>query len=43
SQNESQRVEFQHIPVARDDFVRLASYGTRKVRTLVLLSTKAAI
>ena len=41
-ENESQRVEFQHIPVARDDFVRLASYGTRKVRTLVLLSRKAA-
>ena len=30
-------MEFQHIPVARDDFNRLASYGTRKVRTVVLL------
>lgn len=30
-------VEFQHLPVARDDFLRLASYGKRKVRALVLL------
>lgn len=30
-------MEFQHIPVAREDFNRLASYGTRKVRTVVLL------
>ncbi len=35
--SEGQPVEYQHIPVARDDFLRLASYGTRKVRTLVLL------
>ncbi|MDY6977098.1 MAG: GNAT family N-acetyltransferase/peptidase C39 family protein [Pseudomonadota bacterium] len=34
---EGQLVEYQHIPVAREDFLRLASYGTRKVRTLVLL------
>ena len=35
--SERQPVEYQHIPVAREDFLRLASYGTRKVRTLVLL------
>ncbi|AFT77849.1 CN5-related N-acetyltransferase [Alteromonas macleodii str. 'Black Sea 11'] len=34
--SEGQPVEYQHIPVAREDFLRLASYGTRKVRTLVL-------
>lgn len=38
--SEGQPVEYQHIPVARDDFLRLASYGTRKVRTLVLLKLK---
>ncbi|MDO6568881.1 GNAT family N-acetyltransferase/peptidase C39 family protein [Alteromonas sp. 1_MG-2023] len=43
SLDESQRVEFQHIPVARDDFVRLASYGTRKVRTLVVVSTNCSM
>ncbi|MEC8231967.1 MAG: GNAT family N-acetyltransferase/peptidase C39 family protein [Pseudomonadota bacterium] len=36
--SEGQPVEYQHIPVAREDFLRLASYGTRKVRTLVLLN-----
>ena len=36
--SEGQPVEYQHIPVAREDFLRLASYGTRKIRTLVLLS-----
>ncbi|GGW75086.1 GNAT family N-acetyltransferase/peptidase C39 family protein [Alteromonas halophila] len=30
-------VECQHLPVAREDFMRLASYGQRKVRALVLL------
>ena len=35
--SDGQPVEYQHIPVAREDFLRLASYGTRKVRTLVLL------
>ncbi|BFT30848.1 GNAT family N-acetyltransferase/peptidase C39 family protein [Alteromonas sp. D210916BOD_24] len=35
--SDGQPVEYQHIPVAREDFMRLASYGTRKVRTLVLL------
>lgn len=38
--SEGQPVEYQHIPVAREDFLRLASYGTRKVRTLVLLKNK---
>jgi len=38
--SEGQPVEYQHIPVAREDFLRLASYGTRKVRTLVLLKKK---
>lgn len=38
--SEGQPVEYQHIPVAREDFLRLASYGTRKVRTLVLLKEK---
>lgn len=38
--SEGQPVEYQHIPVAREDFLRLASYGTRKVRTLVLLKMK---
>lgn len=38
--SEGQPVESQHIPVAREDFLRLASYGTRKVRTLVLLKKK---
>lgn len=32
-------VEYQHTPVAREDFVRLASYGKRKVRTLVFVNT----
>ena len=36
--SEGQPVEYQHIPVAHEDFLRLASYGTRKVRTLVLLN-----
>ncbi len=36
--SEGQPIEYQHIPVAREDFMRLASYGTRKVRTLVLLN-----
>jgi len=31
-------LEFQHIPVARDDFVRLATYGKRKVKTMVIVS-----
>ena len=38
--SEGQPVEYQHIPVAREDFLRLASYGSRKVRTLVLLKKK---
>ena len=38
--SEGQPIEYQHIPVAREDFLRLASYGTRKVRTLVLLKNK---
>ena len=38
--SDGQPVEYQHIPVAREDFLRLASYGTRKVRTLVLLKKK---
>ena len=38
--SEGQPVEYQHSPVAREDFLRLASYGTRKVRTLVLLKKK---
>ena len=38
--SEGQPVEYQHIPVAREDFLRLASYGTRKVRTLVLLKNR---
>jgi ribosomal protein S18 acetylase RimI-like enzyme len=40
--SEGQVVEYQHIPVAREDFLRLASYGTRKVRTLVLLQKEIA-
>jgi len=40
--SEGNVVEYQHIPVARDDFLRLASYGTRKIRTLVLLQKKNA-
>ena len=38
--SEGQPIEYQHIPVAREDFLRLSSYGTRKVRTLVLLNNK---
>ncbi|QJR82708.1 GNAT family N-acetyltransferase [Alteromonas pelagimontana] len=34
---EDQAVEYQHIPVAREDFGRLASYGKRKVRTVVVI------
>ncbi|MCU7555248.1 GNAT family N-acetyltransferase/peptidase C39 family protein [Alteromonas sp. ASW11-19] len=30
-------MEFQHIPVAQEDFLRQASYGSRKVRTLLVL------
>lgn len=32
-----QAVEYQHIPISRDDFVRLASYGKRKVRCAVVI------
>jgi ribosomal protein S18 acetylase RimI-like enzyme len=31
-------LEFQHIPVARDDFLRLACYGKRKIGALVIIS-----
>lgn len=31
-------VNFQHIPVAREDFLRLASYGKRKIRTALVLA-----
>lgn len=34
---EDQVVEYQHIPVAREDFVRLVSYGRRKVRAIVII------
>ncbi|MBU3022472.1 GNAT family N-acetyltransferase/peptidase C39 family protein [Aestuariibacter sp. A3R04] len=34
---DEQAVEFQHIPVARDDFIRLASYGKRKLRAAVIV------
>ncbi|RDV24250.1 GNAT family N-acetyltransferase [Alteromonas aestuariivivens] len=34
---ESPPVEYQHIPVARDDFQRLANYGKRKIRAAVAL------
>jgi hypothetical protein len=40
--SEGQVVEYQHIPVAREDFLRLASYGMRKIRTLVLLQKEIA-
>mgnify|MGYP001258605877 CR=1 FL=1 len=32
-----EQVEYQHIPVARDDFLRLASYGKRKIRSAVVI------
>ncbi|MEW9799214.1 GNAT family N-acetyltransferase/peptidase C39 family protein [Alteromonas sp. CYL-A6] len=35
---DGQPVEYQHIPVAKEDFLRLASYGQRKVRALVILN-----
>ena len=34
---EGQAVEYQHIPVAREDFTRLVSYGRRKVRAIVIV------
>ena len=34
---DEQAVEFQHIPVSRDDFTRLASYGKRKLRAVVIV------
>lgn len=34
---EGQAVEYQHIPVAREDFARLVSYGRRKVRAIVIV------
>lgn len=36
-EDEVELVEFQHMPVARDDFMRLTSYGKRRVRAAVLL------
>lgn len=36
-EDEVELVEFQHMPVAREDFMRLASYGKRRVRAAVLL------
>jgi ribosomal protein S18 acetylase RimI-like enzyme len=32
-------LEFQHIPVAREDFMRLASYGKRKSSALVIIAS----
>lgn len=38
---EEEHVEFQHIPLSRDDFLRLATYGKRKIRTAVIISPAA--
>lgn len=32
-----QRLECQHIPIAKDDFIRMASYGRRKIRAAVVI------
>ncbi len=34
---ESHFLEFQHIPVAREDFVRFTCYGKRKIRSAIVL------
>ncbi len=40
-EDEVELIEFQHMPVAREDFLRLASYGKRRVRAAVLLWPEA--
>lgn len=38
-ENVDEHVECQHIPIAKDDFLRLASYGKRKIRTAVVIAS----
>lgn len=34
------KMEFQHIPIAKEDFLRLATYGSKKVSALVIIDAK---
>ncbi|WP_223858068.1 GNAT family N-acetyltransferase/peptidase C39 family protein [Salinimonas profundi] len=38
---DDEHVEFQHIPLSREDFLRLATYGKRKIRTAVIIGPAA--
>ena len=34
------KMEFQHIPIAKEDFLRLATYGSKKISALVIIDAK---
>ncbi|WP_018984849.1 GNAT family N-acetyltransferase/peptidase C39 family protein [Salinimonas chungwhensis] len=36
---DEEHVEVQHIPIAREDFLRLSVYGKRKIRTAVIIGS----
>lgn len=35
-------LDFQHVPIARDDFLRLACYGRKKLRAAIIVSLREA-